>query len=141
MTPLPGTSSLRRRIAIIVLAIGGWFAVTALMRDWPREQKLAFRLDDELAHAPLRLDASITRVGDIEACGGFSITRSGSETDTTRQTLRLRDGSYVVAVSWELTARSGNPESAPKEGETSSVHRVTLSGGEVVVPIGKRVSE
>lgn len=141
MTQLPGTRSLRQRLAVIVLALGAWFAVSALSRDWPREQTLAFRLSDTLAHEPLRLEASVTRVGDVEASAGFSIARSGSENDTARQRLRLPDGSYVVAVTWELTGTVRNADSAPKEGETSSVHRVTLSGGEVVVPIGPRVPE
>ena len=141
MIALPGTPALRRRLAIIVLALGAWFTISALARDWPREQTLAFRLSDELAHEPLRLEASVTRVGDVEASAGLTIARSGSENDTSRHTLRLPDGSYVVAVTWELTAGVRNADSAPKEGETSSVHRVTLSGGEVVVPVGQRVPE
>jgi len=141
MTQLPGTRSLRQRLAIIVIALGAWFTVSALSSSWPQEQSLVFRLSDELARRPLRLEASVTRVGDVEAAAGITINRSGSETDTPRQTLRLPDGSYVVAVSWQLTGGVRNTESASKEGETSSVHRVTLSGGEVVVPIGPRVNE
>jgi hypothetical protein len=141
MTPLPGTRSLRQRLAIVVIALGAWFSVSALSSSWPQEQIIAFRLPDELAREPLRLEASVTRVGDVEASAGLTINRSGSETDTSRQTLRLPDGSYVVAVSWQLTGGVRNAESAPKERETSSVHRVTLSGGEVVVPIGPRVTE
>jgi hypothetical protein len=141
MTALPGTRSLRQRLGIVVVALGAWFTVSALSSSWPQEQTIAFRLADELAREPLRLEASVTRVGDVEASAGLTINRSGSETDTSRQTLRLPDGSYVVAVSWELTGGVRNAESAPKEGETSSVHRVTLSGAEVVVPIGPRVTE
>lgn len=141
MTPLPGTRSLRQRVAIIVVGLGAWFTISALAESWPKEQTIAFRLSDALAHEPLRLEASVTRVGDVEASAGLTIARSGSETDTSRHTLRLPDGSYVVAVAWELTGEVRELELTSKEGETSSVHRVTLSGGEVVVPIGPRVSE
>lgn len=141
MTPLPGSRSLRQRLAIIVVGLGAWFTISALAKNWPKEQTIAFRLSDGLAHEPLRLEASVTRVGDVEASAGLTIARSGSETDTPRQTLRLPDGSYVVAVTWELTREVRAGDSAPKERETSSVHRVTLSGGEVVVPIGPRVIE
>jgi hypothetical protein len=145
MTALPGTRTLRQRAAFIFVAVGAVLLLQAVLRDWPREQTLIFRLEGELREIPLKLDTSVTRVGEGEARGGMSIVRAGTERSNPQQTLRLPDGDYVVTVSWEKPRTSGNEAlsepSAPKEVETSSVHRVTLAGGEVVVPVSPRVSE
>ncbi|HEY3496008.1 MAG TPA: hypothetical protein VGK73_15025 [Polyangiaceae bacterium] len=139
MTALPGTRTLRQRAAFLFLALGGVLLARTVANDWPHEQTLIFRLEGELARTPLRLDTSVTRAGEGEASAGMSIERSGTEGANPRQTLRVPDGEYVVTVAWEERKREGR--AAPKEGETSSVHRVTLEGGEVVVSVKPRVSE
>lgn len=141
MTALPGSPSLRRRAAFVFLAVGTVLAASSIARDWPREQTLIFRLEDELAQAPVRLDASVTRAGDSEAQSGFTLIRDGDEAPTARHKLRVPDGEYVVTVTWALTRSDASAALGLKESETTSVRRVTLSGGEVVVPIGPRVSD
>jgi len=145
MTALPGTRTVRQRVAFLVVAVGAVLLVQAVARDWPHEQTLIFRLEGELAKTPLKLDTSVTRAGEREARGGMTLVRNGEERDNPRQTLRVPNGDYVVTVVWvEREARPrGGISTAPetKEVETSSVHRVTLEGGEVVVPVHPRVSE
>jgi hypothetical protein len=145
MTALPGTPALRRRAALVLLAVGVVLLAQAVQRDWPREQTLIFRLEGGLREIPLKLDTSVTRVGEGEARGGMSVVRDGTERSNPQQTLRLPDGDYVVTVAWERATQGGSSGNdaarAAKEVETSSVHRVTLVGGEVVVPVSPRVTE
>ena len=150
MTALPGTRTLRQRAAFLFIVIGAFLLARSVGRDWPHEQTLIYRLEGELARTPLKLEASVTRVGEGEARAGMTVERDGTERANPRQTLRLPDGEYVVTVAWEpreTGARNGavpagnRATAAGKEVETSSVHRVTLGGGEVVVSIRPRVSE
>jgi len=147
MTGLPGTPGARRRLALIFLALAVFAVVKTIDADLPRDQALVFRLGDGLRGAPLRLTATITRAGEGEARSGFTLTRSGDERSDPRQAFRAPNGDYLVTVDIETVQRGSAP---PAEGqdrvptekrETSSVHRVTLEGGDIVVPIGPRVSE
>jgi len=130
----PGTPGIRRRLALLFLALGVFAVVRTIDADLPRDQTLVFRLDQTLRHAPLRLTATITRAGEGEARSGFTLTRQGDERTDPRHTFRAPNGDYLVTVDWDKIG------SAEKR-ETSSVHRVTLEGGDIVVPIGPRVSE
>jgi hypothetical protein len=142
MTGLPGTRTLRQRFAFLFLAVGAVLLARAAARDWPHEQRLIFHLEGELARTPLRLDTSVTRVGEGEARAGMTLERDGSERTNPTQTLRVPNGEYVVTVAWEPKQNAVlNALGEPKEVETSSVHRVTLEGGEVVVRVRSRVSE
>ena len=138
----PGTPAWRRRAALAFLALGGALTVRALSRDTPHEQTLIFRLSEVDRHLPLTLHTTLTRVGESEARAGLSVTRDGSEHTDPRQTLRLPDGDYVVTLDWTFGAGSTNrPGANVKEGETSRALRVTLTGGEIVVPLVQRASE
>jgi hypothetical protein len=144
---LPGTPALRRRLALLALVAGGLLVLRTADRDLPREQSLVFRPGAELRGVPLRLTATITRAGESEARGGFTITREAADRSELRHTFRAPNGEYVVTVDVVVppgseSAAGTAPPSAPEEKrETSSVHRVTLGGGDVVVSIGPRVSE
>lgn len=130
---LPGTAAWRRRAAVLFLAIGVALGVTTIGREVPREQTLIFRLDRSLERAPYELRVSLTRVGDSEAAAGMSIRGDGHEAGDPRHTFRVPDGDYVVSI--DFAWRSD----AAKEGETTRVERVTLAGGETIVPLQKRV--
>jgi hypothetical protein len=150
MTLLPGTPALRRRLALAALVIGGLLVLRTADRDLPREQTLIFRTSPELRGAPVRLTATITRAGDSEARSGFTIARPSGDRSELRHTFRAPNGDYVVTVDFFVpevaTGAAGATVAAPgalgaEKRETSSVHRVTLGGGDIVVPIGPRVSE
>jgi hypothetical protein len=149
---LPGTPAGRRRAALAFLALGLALAVGTLSRDLPHEQILIFRLGETERHVPLTLHVSLTRVGESEACAGLTVTRTGSERTDPRQTLRLPDGDYVVTahITPRVTAdqdeerdesRDPRGRALPKEDETSRVERVTLTGGEISVPLAPRARE
>lgn len=151
---LPGTPALRRRIAVAFLAVGAVIAVRVLSRDLPHEQTLIFRLGDNLRRVPFTLDVSLTRVGDSDACAGLTLSRNGAESGEPRHTLRLPDGDYVVTARWTLRSDGDNLRTAAttqsgatganqgaKEDETSRVERVTLTGGEIIVPLAPRATE
>jgi hypothetical protein len=138
---LPGTPEWRRRAAFAFLAVGLVLASRAVSRDLPHEQTLIFRLSENQRHVPLTLHASLTRVGESEACAGLTVTLSGSEAAANgdpRHTLRLPNGDYVVTTRWHTASGAG---AAPKEDETSRVERVTLTGGESIVPLVSRAPE
>jgi len=145
---LPGTPQWRRRAAFAFLAVGLVLSAQAVSRDLPHEQTLVFRLSENQRHVPLTLHASLTHVGDGEACAGLSVTRSGTETTANgdpRHTLRLPNGDYVVTTTWtyERAERAvpGSRAERAKEEETSRVERVTLTGGEIIVPLVSRARE
>ena len=139
---LPGTAAWRRRVALGFLLLGSVVASRAVSSDLPHEQALIFRLDEADRHAPLQLTASFVRVGESEPRAGVSVTRDGSENGDIRETVRLPNGDYVVTIEWAHVARSERGVSSEhKENETSRVERVTLSGGEIVVSMHKRVLE
>jgi hypothetical protein len=139
---LPGTAAWRRRVALVFVGVGTVVASRAVSRDLPHDQSVVFRLGESEQHAPLKLSASFVRVGESEPRAGISVTRDGTETGDPHQTLHLPDGDYVVTVEWEHVDKSPRVDHADdKESETSRVERVTLSGGETIVLLQKRVSE
>jgi hypothetical protein len=150
MTLLPGTPALRRRLALVALVVGALLVLRTAERDLPREQTLVFRTSSELRGAPVRLTASITRAGESEARSGFTIARASGDRNDIRHTFRAPNGDYVLTVDFLFPeAASSTADGAvappatpsPTIRETSSVHRVTLGGVDIVVPIGPRVSE
>jgi hypothetical protein len=143
---LPGTPGWRRRVAVAFLALGTVLTVRVLSRDLPHEQTLVFRLSETLRHVPLTLDVSLTRVGDSDACAGLTLSRTGGESGDPRHTLRLPDGDYVVTARWTEHRDGDNLRMdagslAQKEDGTSRVERVTLTGGEIIVPLASRATE
>jgi hypothetical protein len=139
---LPGTASWRRRVALGFLLLGTVVASRAISSDLPHEQSLIFRLPEEARHAPLKLTASFVRVGESEPRAGLSVTRDGREIGDIHETVRLPNGDYVVTIEWEHVDTSEHGVAREdKEDETSRVERVTLSGGELVVSMDKRVLE
>jgi hypothetical protein len=146
MTLLPGTPALRRRLALAALVVGGLLLLRTVDRDLPREQTLIFRTSPELRGAPVRLTVTITRAGESEARSGFTISRPGGDRSELRHTFRAPNGDYVLTVDFfipDVAASAAGSVVAPiaEKRETSSVHRVTLGGGDIVVSIGPRVSE
>ncbi|HTQ02933.1 MAG TPA: hypothetical protein VMI54_03710 [Polyangiaceae bacterium] len=139
---LPGTAAWRRRVAFLFLGVGTVVASRAVSRDLPHDQTFVFRLDESERHEPLKLSASFVRVGESEPRAGVSLSRDGSENADPRQTLHLPNGDYVVTVEWEHVGKAALDDARDgKESETSRVERVTLSGGETIVLLPKRVSE
>jgi hypothetical protein len=139
---LPGTPSTRRRVALGFLLLGTVVASRTISSDLPHDQVVVFRLGPAERHAPLRLHASFVRAGESEPLLGVNVTRDGSESGDVRETVRLPNGDYVVTLEWEHVATSEQHAGGDdKENETSRVERVTLSGGEIVVPLEKRVLE
>jgi hypothetical protein len=138
MTVLPGTPALRRRLALLALAIGGFLILRTADRDLPREQTLIFRTSPELRDAAVQLTATVTRAGESEARGGFTIHRAAGDRSELRHTVRAPNGEYVVTVDFVVPDTKAFPT---EKRETSSVHRVTLQGGDIVVSIGPRVTE
>ncbi len=139
---LPGTPAWRRRVAFVFIGVGTVVASRAISHDLPHEQTFVFRLDESERHEPLKLSASFVRVGESEPRAGVSLTRDGSEHGDLRQTLDLPNGDYVVTVEWGHVGKGTLAgASDAKESETSRVERVTLSGGETIVLLPKRVSE
>ena len=136
---LPGTAAWRRRLAFAFLGVGAVLSLRALSRDLPHEQILIFRPSETLRRVPLTLHVSVTRVGESEARAGLSVSRSGSETSDPRQTLHVPDGDYVVTLDWAL--KEDGSSRSPKESETSRVERVTLTGGETIVPLAPKARE
>lgn len=139
---LPGTPAWRRRAALGFVLVGTIVASRAVSSDLPHEQALIFRLGEADRHTPLKLSASFVRVGESEPRAGVSVTRDGSENADIRVAVRLPNGDYVVTIEWEHVKTSeGRVLPSDKENETSRALRVTLSGGEIVVPMDKRVPE
>jgi hypothetical protein len=141
MTALPGTPGIRRRLGFAVLAVGAILVFRTIDKDLPREQTLVFRLDDSLKGMPLSLTATITRAGESKARNGFTLTRTGPEAGDPRQTFRAPNGDYVVTIDCNPLDTGEKSAHPAEKRETSSVHRVTLGGGDIVVRIGPRVTE
>jgi len=139
---LPGTAAWRRRVALGFLLLGSVVASRAISSDLPHEQSLIFRLREEDRHTPLKLTVNFVRVGESEPRAGLSVTRDGHENGDIHETVRLPNGDYVVTIEWEhVDTSERGVTSEHKENETSRVERVTLSGGELVVSMDKRVLE
>jgi hypothetical protein len=139
---LPGTPEWRRRAALGFLLLGTVVASRTVSSDLPHEQTLVFRLSEADRHAPLALHASFVRVGETEPRVGVNVARDGSEFGDVRETVRLPNGDYVVTIEWEHVATSEHQDGGVhKENETSRAVRVTLSGGEMIVPLEQRVLE
>jgi hypothetical protein len=135
MTLIPQSPAFRRRAALALLVVGGVLVLRTVDRDLPREQTVVFRLAEDLRSTPLNMTATLTRAGDSEPQGGFSLTRTGDEPGDPRKTFRARNGDYLVTVDWNpIAAEKPTGDAKP---ETSTVHRVTLAGGDIVVPIGR----
>ena len=143
---LPGTAALRRRLALGCLALGAVLASRGFSRDLPHEQTLIFRLGNAVGRPRLKLSATLLRVGESEPSAGFTIVHDGNASGDPVQKLRLPNGDYVVTVEWQENSGVAEPESTAKprvmetkESETSLVERVTLTGGDTIVQLEKRV--
>jgi hypothetical protein len=133
---LPGTPAWRRRAALAFLLLGTLVASRTISSDLPHRQALVFRLGAAERHVPLKLNASFLRVGESEPRAGVKVTRDGTEVGDVRETVELPNGDYVVTLEWEHVDESERRDAGDhKESETSRVERVTLTGGEIVVPL------
>jgi hypothetical protein len=155
----------RRRAALVVLALLAFVLFHTISRDLPREQPIVFRFPLGERTAAEELTASFTRVGEREARAGISLSLREVKGHDIRCSVHLPNGDYIVTV--ELTegqsnsankkaseptltpitsaSATGAPE--PNVGhsrnrvETLVVRRVTLEGAESIVPLGARTSE
>ncbi|HVR19128.1 MAG TPA: hypothetical protein VMS65_05520 [Polyangiaceae bacterium] len=137
-----GTHGKRRRLAILVLAIGAAAVVVTVSKDYPHEQPVVFRLPDTKRAT---LVASFTRVGETEASTGFTLELGDRAFRDVNHTIRLPNGDYIVTVEVRRERSSGHRDGGESQNqspkETSVSERVTLSGSEVVVPVPARASE
>ena len=128
----PGTRN-RRRLAILVLAVGAAAAVATVSNDYPREQPIVFRLPSTRRGT---LSASFTKVGEAEARTGFTLELAERAHRDVNHSIRAPNGDYIVTIEFRPRAPLGG--TSP---ETSVSERVSLSGSEVVVPVPARASE
>lgn len=162
-------SKVRRRAALIVLALLAFILFQTISRDLPHEQAVVFRFPLGERTSAEELTASFTRVGEREARAGVTLSLRELKGHDVRCSVHLPNGDYIVTV--ELThdtsesatdtpkkdaspnkksaedALTGtNPENVDKgpsrnRVETLVVRRVTLEGAESIVPLGARTSE
>lgn len=154
-------TALRRRAAVVVLAVLAVVLFQTVSRDLPREQTLIFRFPLGGRTDATELTASFTRVGEREARAGVTLSLREVAGHDIRCSVHLPNGDYIVTVeltggangssvsdnksahrapqnSGTLTARDAASEI---RSETMVVRRVTLEGAESVVPLGARTSE
>lgn len=132
--------SFRRRAAALILALGIGVAAMPLLEHVPREQTLVFRLDGE----PIRrLEVSWTPRGGDEPAGGVTLTFAERAPRTVRQTVKLPNGEYQLAIEVERDATprgegasDATVDPSRRGEETSWVRRVILEGGETIIPLG-----
>jgi hypothetical protein len=124
---------------LVLLGIGLLLTTKLLNRSWPKEQPVVFRLPRPLAEGPTRLEVSFTPVGDAEPARGLSLTLNPPIPRNLRQTVKLPDGEYIIALELTYTDKSG--PSAPEKSETSRARRVTLTGQETLVVFDVESSE
>jgi hypothetical protein len=122
---------------MVVLAVGVALVVATLEPDWPRDQKLVFRLPNS-GFTPSRLEASFVPIGAARAIQGFTIALEPGQREV-RHPTRLPDGDYLVTIGLTSTHSSG--PNAPVKLETSEVRRVTLSGEETLIVLDGEGSE
>ncbi len=121
----------RRRVARIVLVVGAALAASQLLARAPQEQNLDFRLG-ETRKQVRRIDATWTPAGGHEPAGGVSLSFPSQAPAHVRHRVSLPNGSYDLAV--EITRE----ERAGELTHTTSNRRVTLEGGETVIPLESR---
>jgi hypothetical protein len=113
-------SKVRRRAALIVLALLAFVLFHTISRDLPREQQLVFRFPLGERPPAEELTASFTRVGEREARAGISLSLRELKGHDIRCSVHLPNGDYIVTV--ELTegaANSGSKETPASNKKTS----------------------
>lgn len=120
-------SRLRRLGSRVALLAGLGLAFTLVAPEIPRDQLVVYRVGpgDKL----LRLAASYTRDGDAEPRSGMSMSPVGDGRASFEHKVSLPNGRYVIEVTLARQAPDG------KVRETSFVRKVTLEGGETVLPL------
>jgi hypothetical protein len=94
-------SALRRRAAVVVLALLAVVLFQTVSRDLPREQTLIFRFPLGERTDATALTASFTRVGESEARAGVTLSLREVVGHDIRCSVHLPNGDYIVTV--ELT--------------------------------------
>jgi len=141
----------RQLIGRLILLVGLGLASLPVLARVPREQTLVFRLNDR---SVTRLEASFTPVGETAPLGAVTLRFPDRAPRSVRHQVTLPNGDYTIAVELESTEHSGAElappaprasgrgasDSEPSTGsestrETSSVRRVSLQGGETVIPL------
>ncbi|MCC6903611.1 MAG: hypothetical protein IT377_31875 [Polyangiaceae bacterium] len=114
-----------RRLAARVAIVGGVAVAVSVATPWvPREQVLIYRVSG--GDPVRRLKVHVTREGESEAALGATLTGASP---SFRHGVSLPNGRYVVSVQAERALSDGGVK------ETSFVRRVTLEGGETILPI------
>jgi hypothetical protein len=120
--------SLRRLAGRLALVGGLALSLSFVLPRVPRMQVVTFRFS--AAEPVRRLSASFTREGEREPASGVTLNFPGRAPASVRHEVTLPNGRYDVTVEVARDAPDGALE------ETSWERRVTLEGGETVLPLG-----
>lgn len=104
-------TKVRRRAAVVVLALLAIVLFHTISRDLPREQSLVFRFPLGERTDAEELTASFTRAGEREARAGITLSLRELKGHDVRCSVYLPNGDYIVTV--ELT--EGASKTAFKE--------------------------
>lgn len=121
---LRGSSTTRRRVSRVLLAVGAAVIALHLFERAPRDQVLVFRIAPD--QRVQQLSATWTPHGDVEPAGGVTLHFGDTSPARVRHALRAPNGDYLLTVRL-------NPRDVAKQ--TTVVRRVTLQGGTTVVPL------
>jgi hypothetical protein len=127
-------SALRRRAAVVVLALLAVVLFQTVSRDLPREQTLIFRFPLGERTDATELTASFTRVGEREARAGVTLSLREVTGHDIRCSVHLPNGDYIVTVELTETASAEHGSSVSDNKSTrpipqNSVAQTTPSAG------------
>jgi hypothetical protein len=131
-------SALRRRAAVVVLAVLAVVLFQTVSRDLPREQTLIFRFPLGGRTSATELTASFTRVGEREARAGVTLSLRGVTGHDIRCSVHLPNGDYIVTV--ELT-ETATADSGSSVSDNKSTHPVPQNSGALTMPNAESSAE
>jgi hypothetical protein len=131
--------ALRRRAAVVVLALLAVVLVQTVSRDLPREQTLIFRFPLGERTDATELTASFTRVGEREARAGVTLSLRDVTGHDIRCSVHLPNGDYIVTVELTEAASAEHGSSVSDNKSTrptpqNSVAPTTPSAGDRAKP-------
>jgi hypothetical protein len=128
MTELTAAQPFWRRFATrAALLLGLGVVASQVLPLVPREQTLVLRVGAEPRVE--RVSLTYAREGEHEPLGGATLRPPAASPGSVRHDVSLPNGSYLVTIAVERRAADGGTR------ETSTERRVTLQGGEVVLPV------
>jgi hypothetical protein len=118
-------------LARVVLVAGFALAAALLLPNVPADQDLVFRLDGDPSLVR-RVEATWTAEGEREATGGVRLGFEERAPRSIRHRVSLPNGRYEVAV--QVVRETADAALS----HTTTTRRVTLEGGETVIPLDGR---